>query len=413
MIRRGRSSLNYKSISDEIIKIFPKYSSSNLENMFKKRQIIFSKIELRAILSKILETFNYFFPKDKFNHEEDTRTMKILFIQILEKAAENNPIDIYEAKSNVSSSLNKKRTFQKLNNTNESDSSISQNLDEEEEEEDGSEKNSEKNTTGGGKFSRKTSDSSTDSEHDTDSSNQSPRINEERSADWTTNQIARSIVSQNTPPPPPSQPLTSCNKQTYFELASPEFTGFSNVNPDTFLLFSEDSPFNEMDENIPDSADIVINNNTSNAPPSVPSLSLPLPQTLALTISIQDTHLKVNSPTSIQQHTNHNYDNSSINYNQSDFNSTNIIDMTNKLNSQFTTYTDIEINEVVDELNDDTIDLLQTLLDSPRSIQGDDNNDHQFLYNTSQNQKLPPVNSDHRKISICFKVRKSLDTWDW
>lgn len=70
------------------------------------------------------------------------------------------------------------------------------------------------------------------------------------------------------------------------------------------------------------------------------------------------------------------------------------------------TFTDIQSNDNFEDLTDETLEILKSLLDSPRSSYMDEES-------ITTTQEICTIDNDSRKISICFKAKRCLDTWDF
>ena len=67
-MRRGRSPVVFRTISEEIIRIFPTYEYITIDRMLKNKNIQFSKAELKKILTVFWTTFTGLAPKKRLKN---------------------------------------------------------------------------------------------------------------------------------------------------------------------------------------------------------------------------------------------------------------------------------------------------------------------------------------------------------
>lgn len=317
-MRRGRLPTVYDTITEELIKILPKYESATIMRMLRNRNIEFTKIELRKIIAHLQSTYKLLAPKKKILHPPgDLNDMRNYFLLLMDKA-EQEPSIITQvhrlAENDNFLTIDTKKS--KLDVT---------------------------KIICGGK--RKIIDTSTDSEEDTVSSNHSAQ----EATGWAVNELDTSS---------PNEAKDYSDSVDDYMLSN---------SPNSFQLFST-SPVQPSPQS-----------SSSRMPPP---LSIPPP---ALNDKIQNV-LKFHA------------------YLERPALGVNVVDMTSVPTHGSETFTDVDSNDTLEDLNDDTLELLKSLLDSPRSSHEDES------VNT---QEVRAEDKDSRKISICFKAKRSLETWDW
>lgn len=368
---------------DEVLSIVPEYELSAVETMVRNRDIRFKKTELKQIIEHLHEKFELLAPtKKNILPPSDVDYMRKYFMILIDKA-ESDPATFLSKYTNSVTKIPKrlgrppgksKPQILKADDSKKPESQLTTR---------NKRALEEKANILLGK--RKVQDNSTDSEQETESSEQSgplppPVIKRRRrgKAAKTVDvepQAAESSSYEESPEtllsyPDPSFQLFSTSPEctqlfpseiSAGKIGSGQKAAFSSVKPGSFAAASS---------------------SVSSSGQYPPPLAIPPPASRDVLEQVPHV-LRFHSLV----------DGSSLQAYSSSIDSSGIaFQMLSDQNSDY-----------FDEFNDETLEILQTLLDSPHASPVGNT---KAIQETSSNQ-------DSRKIRICFRAKKALESWDW